>query len=113
MLETRAISGRINNFSRETTSKDEHSNFYFSTSTLNDLDERIYSKLSVETLKNDSKQCLELESSLIPSYQKLFDLTNKKVIEITIDEAKNFQKTCRYFNLWELQQFVHLCFMIG
>ena len=65
--------------------KDDYSNFYFSTNTLNELDERIYSTLSLGADKNDSKKrnVLQLESSVIPSYQKLFDLTNKKIIQIT------------------------------
>ena len=97
------------------TSKDEYSNFYFSTSTLNGFDERIHLALSREALKADSnsRNNVKLEASVIPSYKKLIDLTNKKVIEINKNESNDFQKTCHYFNLWELQQFVNVYFMIG
>ena len=104
-----------NRYSMGWTSKDEYSNFYFSTSTLNEFDERIYFALSLEATKTDSnsRSNVQLEASVIPSYKKLIDLTNKKVIEINKNESNDFQKTCRYFNLWELQQYVNIHFMKG
>jgi len=82
---------------------------------LNELDDRIYLALSLEAHRTDSTSCnyAKIEAKVIPSYKKIIDLTNKKVIEINKNESADFQKTCHYFNLWELKQFVNIHFMKG
>ena len=59
------------------------------------------------------KNYARLELSKVPSAQKIIDLTNKQIIQIAKVDVADFLKTCQFFGLFEMEQFLDIYFMEG
>ena len=77
----------------------------------NEFDERFCTKLR-ETLATN-ENTVQVDFELIPCYQKIVDLIDDGIVKVEKDESDDFQKTCVFFNMLELQQYTEIYFIEG
>ena len=77
----------------------------------NEFDERFCKKLREKLSINDN--AIQIDLNRIPCYQKIVDLIDDGTVNVEKNESNDFQKTCAYFNLLELQQYTEIYFIEG
>ena len=60
-----------------------------------------------------SENTAQVDFDRIPCYQKIIDLIDDGTVNVEKNESNDFQKTCAYFNLLELQHYTEIYFIEG
>ena len=81
-------------------SDDKVQNCYLNQDTLDSYDPRIFQKLQNEAGNN---KLLHVPVNKIPAYKKFFQFWEDHEVEIDLKESFEFQTTCKFFELNELE----------
>ena len=77
----------------------------------NEFDDRFCIKLREKL--STSENTAQVDFDRIPCYQKIVDLIDDGTVNVEKNESNDFQKTCAYFNLLELQHYTEIYFIEG
>ena len=77
----------------------------------NEFDDRFCTKLREKL--SASENTAQVDFDRIPCYQKIVDLIDDGTVSVEKNESNDFQKTCAFFNLLELQQYTEIYFIEG
>ena len=86
---------------------DKVQNCYLNPERLDSFDERIFRKLQQGAGNN---KLLHVPVSKIPAYKKFFQFWEDHEVEIDVTDSFNFQTTCKFFELDELEHKVKVHF---